>query len=542
MPTPRLLALFSGLLLAIAPSTATAQCELDKVYASDGGDTDQFGSVMAVASGTVLVGAHFNDEHGSNAGAAYVYRIQPDGSWLETQKLTASDAATDDRYGFSVDLWANRTAIVGARYNDDLGYGSGSIYIYDLVGSTWVEEAKLVADDEQVGSLFGAAVAVHAATAVAGASDDNQGGISSGSAYVFSDGPGGWAQSAKLNSSDAAVNDRFGASVDVWGNTVVVGAYSADDPVVGDGTGAAYVFERQGNQWSEVAKLTASTPSPAALFGQQVRVDGTTIVAGAVFANGVGFNTGAAYVFERQLDGSWIETGKLMADDGQDGDMFGASVAVSGDTILVGAWATDAGAGSVYTFKNLPGDGWTQIAETQASDAQGFEHYGFGLSYDGVHAAVGARQGDDLSGTMNTGSMYVHENIGTAFPYGKSCPGEGGFSPQLSASGCPSPGGAFSLDVSGGLGGSTAIFFFGLNQAAAPFGPPGCTFNVTPILGTQFYLGLGGVGAGNGSGSLNLVIPADAPIVDLTTQAWILDPSVPFIGASGTNGLQISIE
>ncbi len=525
---------------ALASAPVAAQCELAKVYASDGGDTDQFGQAIAIASGTMLVGAHFNDEFGPNAGAAYVYRQLPDGTWTEVTKLTASDAAADDRYAFSVDIWQSRTAVIGSRYNDDIGYGSGSIYVYSINGVDWTEEAKLVANDEQVGSLFGASVAVHANTIVSGASDDDHSGISAGSAYVFSDLGAGWVQTQKLTASDASMDDRYGSSVDVFGDRIVVGAYGADDATVGLGTGAAYVYEKIGGTWTEVQKLTASQPTAGALFGQRVRIHQDTIVVGAVFGEGNEPFSGAAYVFERQPDGTWVETAKLTADDGAETDMFGASVAVHGDTILAGAWQVDGAAGRAYVFKKLPG-GWTQIGDFQATDKQDFEHFGFALAYDGTHAAIGARQANDALGA-NVGAAYVYADVGAVYPYGKACAGQGGFVPSLAASGCPSPGGDFSLSVDGGLGGSTAILFFGTDQAAIPFGPPGCTFNVWPIFTTKFVLPLGGVGPGNGAGQLDLVIPPDAPSVVLTTQAWILDASVPFSGASGTNGLEITID
>ena len=337
----------------------------------------------------------------------------------EVTKLVPSDAQAGP-IGFSVAI-SGDTAVVGAR-SDSVG---GATYLFqrDQGGAgNWGEVKKLVASDAETNDQFGYSVAVNGDTAVVGAWLEDGGGTSAGAAYVFQrdqGGPNNWGQVKKLTASDAQANDEFGFSVAVNGDTAVVGA-PFEDAAGGccDDFGAAYVFQRdQGSadNWGQVKKLTASGAQPGAEFGHSVAVSGDDAVVGAYLERvGLISDAGTAYVFGRDQGGAdnWGEVKKLTASDVQAGDNFGYSVAVSGDTTVVGARHEDAGgntAGAAYVFERDQGgaDNWGEVEKLIASDAQTNDQFGWSAAISGDTAVVGARFED--AGGNNAGAAYVYD-------------------------------------------------------------------------------------------------------------------------------------
>ncbi|MCB1092617.1 MAG: hypothetical protein KDL87_13870, partial [Verrucomicrobiae bacterium] len=172
-------------------------------------------------------------------------------SFSQQAKLTASDAATEDNFGWSVAVDGD-TAVIGAYGNDDAGGETGSAYIFTRSGATWTQQAKLIASDASSGDSFGYSVAVEGDTVVVGAYLHNGAGVGfdSGCAYVFTRSGGTWTQQAKLTATDATKGDSFGVSVAVDGDTAVVGAYLDDRDDTTTNSGSAYIFVRNGVNWT----------------------------------------------------------------------------------------------------------------------------------------------------------------------------------------------------------------------------------------------------------------------------------------------------
>jgi len=225
--------------------------------ASDAADDDQFGYSVAIAGDTMVVGAYvLASDNGAASGSAYVFTRSTGSTWTEQAKLTASDGAAEDRFGESVTI-AGDTIVVGAPGDDENGTGSGTAYIFTRTGTSWTEQAKLTASDGAAADVFGNSVAIDGDSMVVGAHLDDVNGITnSGSAYVFLRTGTTWTEQAKLTASDGAAADRFGESVAIAGDTIVVGAHVDDDN--GTGSGSGYIFTRTGTAWTEQAKLTAS--------------------------------------------------------------------------------------------------------------------------------------------------------------------------------------------------------------------------------------------------------------------------------------------
>jgi len=265
-------------------------------------------------------------------------------------------------------------------------------------------EAKLTASDGAKWDRFGRSVSVSGNTIVIGAEYDNDNGVSSGSAYVFVREGASWSEQQKLTASDGAAGNLFGNSVSVSGNTIVVGAHGDDDN--GQYSGSAYVFVREETTWSEQQKLTASDGEAADFFGYSVSVSGDTIVIGAHGDDDNGVSSGSAYVFVRE-ETSWTEQQKLTASDGEALDFFGYSVSVSGNTIVVGAvYDDDNGqdSGSAYVFVREE-TSWSEQQKLTASDGAVADFFGYSVSVSGDTIVVGAH-GDDDNG-QDSGSAYV---------------------------------------------------------------------------------------------------------------------------------------
>jgi hypothetical protein len=313
--------------------------------ASDAQAGDEFGRSVAISSGYAIVGAHYEDGLGSDRGAAYIYGQDQGGddAWGQVAKLTASGAQDWDEFGSSVSI-SGDYAIVGAQYEDSGGLSSGAAYIYwrDQGGAdSWGEVVKLTASDAAAGDLYGYSVAIDGDYAVVGAYSEDGTGTDCGAAYIYWRNQGGadnWGQVVKLTASDAQDSDQFGTSVAVDGDYVVVGASSEDG--TGSDRGAAYIFYRnQGgtDNWGEVVKLTASDAEDLDTFGGSVSIDGEYVVVGAFYEDGDENNRGAAYIYGRNFGGQdlWGQVMKLLASDAGDGDNFGFSVAIEGNFAVI---------------------------------------------------------------------------------------------------------------------------------------------------------------------------------------------------------------
>jgi hypothetical protein len=339
--------------LALANSFAWGQpcvvTETQKLLASDGAAGDFFGGgSSSVSGGVAVLAASLNDDNGAQSGSAYVYRF--DGTaWVEEQKLTAADGAAGDFFGDFVSLSGN-VAVVGATLNDDDGADSGSAYVFRFDGTSWVEEQKLTASDGAAGDRFGIRLSVSGNVAVVGAPLHDDIGANSGSAYVYRFDGTTWVEEQKLTASDAAADDEFGFSVSASGNVAVVGAHQDDDN--GAQSGSAYVYRFDGTTWVQEQKLTAGDGAVGDQYSRDVSVSGNAVAIGAWKDDDNGADSGSAYLYSH--DGtSWIEQQKLLASDGAAVDEFGISVSVDGSVVMVGSILDDDNgpdSGSVYAF------------------------------------------------------------------------------------------------------------------------------------------------------------------------------------------------
>lgn len=353
------------------------QDEIATLIASDPSAYDDFGWAISIDGDTAVIGARRNDASGSASGAAYVL-TRSNGIWTHTAVLSSNDLAEGDFFGSSVAIQGN-TIVVGASLERTSGYSSGAAYVFTGSGSSWTQQAKLLADenlivDESVNSTinsftFGDSVAVDGDTIVVGASA-NGGATKPGSAYVFTRSGSTWTLDAKLEPSASSRGDAFGRKVEIEGDTVIVTA-SAIDQSNTNNSGAVYVYGRNGSTWPLEQEILPEVPYFGGGFGRSVSLDGDTMAIGSIGDSQFGSFVGATFIYEKGLDG-WVVKQKLVPEEKYTRMVFGVAVSLDGDTLVATSLNFRiANHGAVFVFKLIDGI-WEEqpvvLSPTLASD------------------------------------------------------------------------------------------------------------------------------------------------------------------------------
>jgi hypothetical protein len=286
----------------------------------------------------------------------------------------------------------------------------GYVKIYKRDGETWIEQAHLTCPDGAPDGYFGCSAAIDPNYAIVGAHAYYSGG--NGSAYIYKRDGENWTYQAKLTASDGAAGDWFGLRVSIKGDYTIVGAHRDDDN--GTDSGSAYIFKRDGENWAQQAKLTASDGAAGDWFGLPVRIDGDYVIVGAHKDDDNGTDSGSVYIFTpNDIDPNiWDQQAKLTASDGAAGDYFGSSASLSGDYAIVAARCDDDSAtnsGSAYIFKR-DGESWTELDKVAASDGAADDRFGISASISGEYAIVGAWWDDNENGA-DAGSAYIFRRV-----------------------------------------------------------------------------------------------------------------------------------
>ncbi len=477
---------------------------------------DYFGASVAINGDTVVVGASSEDSNQTSitngttassdnsapeSGAAYVFKRGSVATWQAQAYVKASNADAADKFGVSVAI-SGDTVVVGATEEDSNQLtitngttastdnsipNAGAAYVFKRTGLTWAQEAYLKAPNLDTTDNFGISVAISGDTVVIGAfgEDSNQttitngttasssnSAVGSGAAYVFKRSGADWVQEAYLKAPNPELNDNFGSSVAISGDTIVVGAVGEDsnqttinngsgitDNDTAPGSGAAYVFKRDGFTWVYEAYLKAPNSQSDDTFGNAVAISGSTII---VAASGEDSNqttitnsttassdnsvdgSGAAYIFKR-TGTLWAQQAYLKASNAETVDIFGTSVAISGDSVVVGAASEDSNqttitngsaassdnsassSGAAYVFKRT-GTTWAQEAFLKAPNAEALDYFGSSVAISGDSIVVGAmgeasNQTSITNGSgassdnsvTSSGAVYVFKRTGTTW-------------------------------------------------------------------------------------------------------------------------------
>lgn len=385
-----------------------------------GGDLDEedgFGYAVAVDGTTAVVGARLDAcLTGPNEGSAYVF-VRDSQGWQLQAHLVAPDAMNYYAYfGWAVALDGNTLAVGAPGRPGPAGYGHGVIYVFVRTGQDWSLEQILAVAGSDAGGQLGASIDLQGDTLVAGAW--RYGGTSArniGAVYIFTRSGGTWTERTHLTRSGAKAYDVFGCDVSLDGTTLAVGVLGYDGQA-GTNQGMVQVFVGSGASWSLQRQITPSPAHAYADFGTAVDLAGDTLLVGSPGYDGYAVNQGSAWVFTRS--GSiWTQNARLLPSDPQEGNNFGAALALQGSTAVIGSDAMDrTRPGTTYVFTNEAGT-WTQALKLNATDPADADRFGRSVSLDGDLLLVGADNAP-LENGMRPGAADV-------FLLGQDCDGNG---------------------------------------------------------------------------------------------------------------------
>ena len=388
----------AGIIIGSA-SMSSAQCLLDQFSFDE--ETYGFrwnaiwGLSHQISGDLAIVGARFADPKGIDSGAAYIYHF--DGvQWVMDQQLVPADGDEGDGFGYSVNIKGDE-AIVGAVWDEVMGAYSGSAYVFRFDGTNWVEEAKLVDPTGATWDQLGA-VAIEGDTAVVGSVGADDFTSEGGAVLIFHFDGTNWQLQQKIGDPNSWYQDNFGGRVAIEGNRIVTISYNRAE----GGGGAIHVFEFDGTQWNYAAKLVPSDNKPgdgATVFD----LDGDRIIIGAWGADG---ESGAAYIFE--FNGTqWNEIAKLLPSQRNAGDRFGWSVSVSGDTATIGSPHSDmagADAGAAFVFRHS-GTKWIESSTLIPQSIAPSDNFGVYATIDARTAICGTLL-NDPDGTSKASAYF----------------------------------------------------------------------------------------------------------------------------------------
>lgn len=380
---------------------------------------DCFGYSVATSGDYAIVGAHGDDDRVSNAGCAFIFHRTGPESWDNGTRIDPAVPVINASYGSSVAI-SDNYAVIGCASLTDHGLNSGAIYIYQRTGvNVWTNEIKIYSPDIEEHDMFGNSVAISGDYVVVGANSEDGGAGNPkpnvGAAYVFHrTGPNEWASVSKLTPPDGMAGDTFGASVSISGDYIVVGSSWATAGAAN--AGAAYVFHRTDtNTWDAGTKIIPTDSMMNDRFGFSVSISGDYVAVGSRHKNGGDdgslANAGAAYVFRRTGTNTWGEGTRVNAPDMDANDLFGGSVSIRGNVLLVGAYAEDngpdsplSGTGAAYVFSRTGSNTWDNGVKISCPDPAGSEKFGSSVALGDGYALIGAYTDSDF--VVSGGKVY----------------------------------------------------------------------------------------------------------------------------------------
>ena len=370
--------------------------------AGDGVAGDAFAINVRIFGNYAVAGA-YNDDIGSNAdqGSATVYKFE-NGGWLPMQKLVASDGAASDFFGGSMAMDSG-LIIIGA-YGDDVGenINQGSAYVFKLESGVWVQKQKLTSPGASNGDAFGSSLSISNGSVVITAYQDDIGAATdAGSAYVFklNDSTGVWTETQKFYPNDGTSGDAFGNTVCMKGDKMIVTAFYDDVSSVYH-RGSAYIYTFQSGSWVQTAKLVAADGQNNDVFGTNAAILGDFALVGAYNADGTYANQGACYLFKLE-GGIWVQKQKIFAVDATTNGFFGQSVAMRDNYAIVGAHGVNGLMGAAYILQLNPAtSNLTQLQKITPLDGASNDYFGFSSDIHNGNVVIGAYGKNSLKGKV----------------------------------------------------------------------------------------------------------------------------------------------
>lgn len=422
--------IFPALLLLLLVNFANAQDLLESEQ-PDPVDHALYGWASAIVGDWALIGAPQKDIDEFQSAGSVLFYTKGETGWEIALETTPVGVTYFGNFGASISLGPN-DALVGATGDHQSVIYSGAVYAYEYNDTTWVQTQKLKASDPKPGSEFGVSVDMYEGSiAIVGAYQADGNDIKSGAAYVFEKVDGSWVQTQKLIADDGISHDYFGYSVTVVNESIIaVGAYNADGAA--ERSGAVYVFEREENEWEQTAKLYDAAGLSSDLFGYSITsseifiektaessafsgFDGFLYVGAPGDLNDLG-KTGAVYLYEQLSDGSWILSEQLIEESSEHNDHFGISVAANDyGGFYVGASRSTKNStsktGTVYQYEISSFFDVTPEADVNIitiNESGEFDNFGYQVAADEFTLLVSSPHAD-VDPASNSGTVYFFD-------------------------------------------------------------------------------------------------------------------------------------
>ncbi|WP_395373697.1 hypothetical protein [Marinicella sp. W31] len=355
---------------------------------------NNFGRSVSIDENRAAIGASSENMF---EGAVYLFNETSNG-WVQTHRLVASDAQPSF-FGRDISLQGDRLLVGSVFADSPTVTDSGAVYVFEYDGTDWIETAKLLPNDPITNGFFGTSVSLDGDRIVVGANLSSN--LAGGSVYVFEFNGNSWTQTQNLSPSISVTNDFFGKNISLKGNQLLVSEeFDSNNNI---STGAVYMFNYNGNTWQETQKIIAPDSNDQQRFGFSLDLGQDYFVVGAIGDNTQGFNTGAAYVYTLGSNNTWLLDQKLLKTNAAPSDLFGFDVGINDNSVVVSAIPSVINSGTAYLYKQF-GISWREIFTLSATDQSNNDEFGLRLSISKNRILIGA------ASSGNAGAAYVFNN------------------------------------------------------------------------------------------------------------------------------------
>ena len=379
--------------------------QIAKIQANDSDKDDMYAKSVAISNEYIIVGTPNNNISGSDTGSIYLLKRASDDSITQIDSIEADDAKEKDLFGYSVAIDGDYI-VVGAPLEEDgdKTINSGAAYLFKIDKDSLKQIAKFYANDAEDYDYFGHSVAINGNYIVVGANEEDTDAEKAGSAYVFKiNSDDSVTQIEKIQADSPSEEAYFGESVAIYDNFIVVGSYGENDS-----TGSAYLFKIDADDVTQTDKITANDGEKDDLFGKSLSIFKNYVVIGAMGEDSTKTDAGSAYLYEIKSNDTADELTKIQADDAQEGAKFGNTVSLHEKYIAIGSYLDDASktdTGSAYLFKIEDDEDVTQVKKMVARYNHAYDNFANSIAIFENIIVVGGALDDTLA--SNGGSAYV---------------------------------------------------------------------------------------------------------------------------------------
>ncbi|MCP4759044.1 MAG: hypothetical protein GY894_11145 [Planctomycetes bacterium] len=414
----RSFALAVGVLAFASAAIASEVLNEEQELNSPPSEYGAFGAEVGLDGDTLLVCSPSNDTLGMDVGFCWILTRDWEGTFTQQQTLMGSDIGMFERFGYAAAI-SGDVLVVGSKVKVIDGLvDAGAAYVFERMDGEWVETAIITAPVPEQGALFSSSLDIDGDTIVVGA---RNAGSLAGAAWIYArDTSGDWVSQGELIGTGVDAGDAFGFSAAIQGDTALVSAPYLASCGGTSKCGGVFVFERAGGVWAETDLLVPDDIGSEDYFGWDCDLDDGSdrIIATSVYDDDNAWQAGAGYIWDKQGDGSWTQSAKLLPSDGSEQDNC-KSCEVEGDTAVICSWYGNGDKGEAWVWRRN-GDEWTEVAMLRASDGETIDIFGRSVALEGDTVVVGA-DWHDVDGYENAGAAYVFDIAVATLPTGACC-------------------------------------------------------------------------------------------------------------------------